>query len=207
LFKEMQELGVPANDVTYVGLLTACSHTGLVEEGRLKYFDEILKNRSIQLGEYHYACLIDLCGRAGRLKEAFNIVEGLGEEASLIVWGALLAGCNVHGNIDIGKLVAEKILKLEPQDAGIYSLLSNMYASAGKWKEAANVRMKIKDKGLKKQAGCSWIEVGNTVQVFGVGDKSHSQYELLRHLLDDMHTKMKNATDASHDDFLVNVEI
>lgn len=206
LFKEMQELGVPANDVTFVGLLTACSHTGLVEEG-LKYFDEILKNRSIQLGENHYACLIDLCGRAGRLKEAFNIIEGLGEEASLTVWGALLAGCNVHGNADIGKLVAEKILKIDPQNAGTYSLLSNMYASAGKWKEAANVRTKMKDKGLKKQPGCSWIEVGNSVQVFVVGDKSHFQYELLGHLLDDLHTKMKKAREMPRDDLLVNVEL
>ena len=85
LFNEMQELGVCANDVTFVGLLTACSHTGLVEEG-LKYFDEILKNRSIQLREDHYACLVDLCGRTGRLKEAFNIIEGLGEEVPLTGW-------------------------------------------------------------------------------------------------------------------------
>ena len=205
LFNEMQELGVCANDVTFVGLLTACSHTGLVEEG-FKYFDEILKNRSIQLREDHYACLVDLCGRAGRLKEAFNIIEGLGEEVPLTVWGALLAGCNVHGNADIGKLVAEKILKIEPQNAGTYSLLSNMYASVGKWKEAANVRMRMKDMGLKKQPGCSWIEVGNTVQVFVVGDKPHSQYEPLGHLLHDLHTKMKKAGDMPDDDLLVSVE-
>ncbi|RDX60604.1 Pentatricopeptide repeat-containing protein, mitochondrial, partial [Mucuna pruriens] len=201
LFDEMQELGVHANDVTFVGLLTACSHTGLVEEG-LKYFDEILKNRSIQLREDHYTCLIDLCGRAGRLKEAFNIIEGLGEEASLTVWGALLAGCNVHGNADIGKLVAEKILKIEPENAGTYSLLSNMYASVGKWKEAAIVRTKMQNKGLKKQPGCSWIEVGNTVQIFIVGDQSHSQYERLGHLLLDLHTKMKKAGDTPDDDLL-----
>ncbi|XP_028248532.1 pentatricopeptide repeat-containing protein At2g35030, mitochondrial-like [Glycine soja] len=205
LFNEMQELGVCANDVTFVGLLTACSHTGLVEEG-FKYFDEILKNRSIQLREDHYACLVDLCGRAGRLKEASNIIEGLGEEVPLTVWGALLAGCNVHGNADIGKLVAEKILKIEPQNAGTYSLLSNMYASVGKWKEAANVRMRMKDMGLKKQPGCSWIEVGNTVQVFVVGDKPHSQYEPLGHLLHDLHTKMKKAGDMPDDDLLVSVE-
>ncbi|KAK7308361.1 hypothetical protein VNO77_41963 [Canavalia gladiata] len=202
LFDEMQKLGVQANDVTFVGLLTACSHAGLVEEG-LKYFDEILKNRSIGLREDHYACLIDLCGRAGRLKEAFNIIEGLGEEASLTVWGALLAGCNVHGNADIGKLVAKKILKIEPENAGTYSLLSNMYASVGKWKEAANVRSKMKDKGLKKQPGCSWIEVGNTVQVFVVGDKSHSQSLQLGHLLLDLHTKMKKGGNMLDDDLFI----
>lgn len=206
LFNKMQELGFKANDVTYVGLLTACSHAGLVEEG-LKYFEELLKNKSIEVREDHYACLIDLCGRAGRLREAFNIIEGLGKEASLSVWGALLSGCNVHGNADIGKHVANKILKIEPENAGTYSLLSNMYASVGKWKEAANVRMKMKDKGLKKQPGCSWIEIGNTVQVFVVGDKSHSQAEQLGYLLLDLHTKMKKAVDMPDDDLLVGMEI
>ena len=203
LFNEMQESGFQGNDVTFVGLLTACSHAGLVEEG-LKYFDELLKNRSIQVREEHYACLIDLCGRAGRLKEAFDIIEGLGEDASMSVWGALLAGCNVHGKADIGKLVAKKILNIEPENAGTYLLLSNMYASVGKWKEAANVRMKMKDKGLKKQPGCSWIEVGNTVQIFVVGDKSHSQFEPLGYLLLDLHNKMRKAWDD--DDLLVGME-
>ncbi|KAJ1402197.1 Tetratricopeptide-like helical domain superfamily [Sesbania bispinosa] len=205
LFNKMQELGFRANDVTFVGLLTACSHAGLVEEG-LKYFDELVKDKTIQVREDHYACLIDLCGRSGRLEEAFNIIEGLGEEASLSVWGALLAGCNVHGNVDIGKLVANKILKIEPENAGTYSLLSNMYALVGKWKEAADVRMKMKVKGLKKQPGCSWIEVGNTVQVFVVGDKSHSLSELLGHLLIDLHTKMKKAGDMPDDYLLLDEE-
>ncbi|PNY00382.1 pentatricopeptide repeat-containing protein mitochondrial-like [Trifolium pratense] len=202
----MQELGFQANDVTYVGLLTACSHAGLVDEG-LKYFDELLKNRYIQVREDHYTCLIDLFGRAGRLKEAFNIIEGLGKEASLSVWGALLAGCREHGNTDIGKVVADKILETEPENAGIYSLLSNMYASVGKAKEAASVRIKMKDKGLKKQPGCSWIEVGNTVQVFVVSDQSHSQYEMLGYLLLDLHTKMKKAGNMPDDDLLVDAEI
>ncbi|KAI4344911.1 hypothetical protein L6164_012092 [Bauhinia variegata] len=190
LFNEMQESGFQANDVTYVELLSACSHAGLVEEG-LKYFHELVKNRSIQVREDHYACLIDLWGRAGRLKEAFNAIEGLGEEAPLAVWEALLAGCNVHGDTEIGKRVANKILETEPGNAGTYLLLSNMYASAGKWKEAAKVRMKMKDKGLKKQPGCSWIEVGNKVNVFVVGDKSNSRHVLLDHLLFNLHEIMK----------------
>jgi pentatricopeptide repeat protein len=206
LFNKMQELGFQANDVTFVGLLTACSHAGLVDEG-LKYFDELLKNRYVQVREDHYTCLIDLFGRAGRLKEAFNIIEGLGKEASLSVLGALLSGCREHGNTDIGKVLADKILEIEPENAGIYSLLSNMYASVGKPKEAASVRIKMKDKGLKKQPGCSWIEVGNTVQVFVVGDQSHSQYEMLGYLLLDLHTKMKKAGNMPDDDLLVDVEI
>ncbi|MED6170527.1 hypothetical protein PIB30_031869 [Stylosanthes scabra] len=205
LFNEMQDLGFQANDVTFVGLLTACSHAGLVEEG-LKYFNELLKSRSIQVREEHYACLVDLCGRAGRLREAFDIIERLGEDSSISVWGALLAGCNVHGNEIMGKLVAKEILQIEPENAGTYLSLSNMYASIGKWKEAANVRMKMKDKGIKKQPGCSWIEVGNTVQIFVVGDKSHSQFELLGDLLLDLHNKMRKAGDMPDDDALVGMQ-
>ena len=206
LFNKMQVLGFQANDVTYVGLLTACSHAGLFDEG-FKYFEELLKNRYIQVREDHYTCLIDLCGRAGRLDEALDIIEGLGKEVSLSVWGALLAGCSVHGNADIGKLVADKVLKMEPENADTYLLVSNMYASLGMRKEAANVRMKMKDKGLKKQPGCSWIEVGNAVQVFVVNDKSHSQFEMLKYLVLDLHTKMKRNKDMSNDDLLVDVEI
>lgn len=205
LFNEMQESGFHANDVTYVGLLSACSHAGLVEKG-LKFFDELVKNKSIQVREDHYTCLIDLCGRAGRLKEAFKIIEGLGEKASMSVWGALLAGCNVHGDADIGKVAAKKIIKIEPDNAGTYSLLSNMYASVGKWKEAAYVRMKMKDKGLKKQPGCSWIEVSNKVHVFVVGDKSHTQSEEIDYLLLDLHAKMKKTGDMPDDDLLVHVD-
>lgn len=205
LFNEMQESGHHANDVTYVELLSACSHSGLVEEG-LKFFDNLVKDKSIQVKEDHYTCLIDLCGRAGRLKEAYNIIEGLGEKASLSIWGALLAGCNVHGNADIGKLAAKKIFKIEPENAGTYSLLSNMYASVGKWKEAAIMRMKMKDKGLKKQPGCSWIEVNNKVQVFVVSDKSHSQSEEMNYLLIALHAKMKKIGDTPDDDLLVHVE-
>lgn len=205
LFNEMQESGFQANDVTYLNLLSACSHSGLVEEG-LKFFNDLVKNKSILVREDHYTCLIDLCGRAGRLKEAFNIIEGLGEKASMSVWGALLAGCNVHGNADIGKLAAKRVLKIEPNNAGTYSLLSNMYASVGKWKEAAYMRMKMKDKGLKKQPGCSWIEVNNKVQVFVVGDKSHSRSEQIDYLLLDLHAKMKKTGDLTDDDISVHVE-
>ncbi|KAF9625289.1 hypothetical protein IFM89_020875 [Coptis chinensis] len=149
LMEEMQESGFKPNDVTYIGVLSACSHSGLVEEG-LKYFDELVKVESIKLREDHYACLVDLCGRAGRLEEAFDITERLGSKASACVWGALLAGCSVHGNVRLGRLAANKLLQVEPENAGTYMLLSNIYASTGKWKEASKLRLKMKDKGLKE---------------------------------------------------------
>ncbi|KAK9109380.1 hypothetical protein Sjap_017440 [Stephania japonica] len=201
LMNEMKRSGLKPDDVTYVGLLFACGHSGLVDEG-LKYFDELVNDGSIEVREDHYACLVDLCGRAGKLEKAFDIVERSGlTKQSACIWGALLAGCSFHGDVKIGKLAAKRLLMVEPDNAGTYMLLSNIYASSGKWKEAAKVRLKMKDKGLKKQPGCSWIEVENTVHVFVVGDRSHSQAKLIYSLLKDLHFKMKRAGYVPHDKY------
>lgn len=199
LFNEMQALRFRADNVTYIALLSACSHAGLVDEG-LKYFEGLVRDGSIKLREDHYTCLVDLYGRAGRLQEAFDFIKQLEAKPSASVWAALLAGCNVHGNTDLGKLTAEKLLETEPENAGTFLLLSNIYASTGKWREAAKVRLKMKDKGLKKQPGCSWIEVGNAVHVFVVGDNSHCQSEKIHLLLHDLHTKMKKIGHILYED-------
>ncbi|KAJ0985070.1 hypothetical protein J5N97_003426 [Dioscorea zingiberensis] len=190
LFEEMKINEFKPDDVTYVGLLSACSHSGLVDEG-LRIFESLVTEGSIELREDHYACLVDLCGRAGRLEEATSFIKGLKiKRPSASVWGALLGGCNVHGNEKMGELAAKKLLEVEPNNAGTYLLLSNIYASAGKWKEAASVRMRMKDRGLKKQPGCSWIEIGNQVHVFTVRDKSHNRSELIYSLVQDLHYMM-----------------
>ncbi|KAF2308194.1 hypothetical protein GH714_036654 [Hevea brasiliensis] len=162
--------------VTYVGLLSACSHAGLVEDG-LSYFDELLEDRSIQVRDDHYTCLVDLC-----------------------------AGCNVYGDLKVGKLAAEELVKEEPENAGTYLLLSNIYASSGKWGEAARVRLKMKEKGLKKQPGCSWIEIGNRVHVFLARDKSHCQSNLIYSLLHDLNAEIKKAWYVANSDFIVDEE-
>ncbi|KAE8690420.1 condensin complex subunit 1-like [Hibiscus syriacus] len=126
-------------------------HSGMLEEG-LRYFDELVKDKSIQVREEHYACLVDLFSRAGKLKEAFEFIVQLGIKPSVSIREALLAGCHVHGD-------AKKIIEAEPENAGTFLLLSNIYAWGGKWRDAAKVRLKMKDKGLKKQPVCSWIEV------------------------------------------------
>lgn len=190
LFQEMQDMGLNPNDVTYVGLLTACSHAGLVEEG-FKYFDMLVNDRSLKLREDHYTCLLDLCVRAGRFKEASNFTEQLPIKASQYAWGSFLAACNVHGDAVIGKLAAQKLLEAEPENAGSFTLLSNIYAGSGRWTEASQLRMIMKDRGLKKQPGCSWIQVGNGVDLFVVGDKSHSETESIYNLIGSLHSKMK----------------
>ncbi|KAL3569004.1 hypothetical protein D5086_028894 [Populus alba] len=128
LFEDMQGLGFKPNDVSYVELLSACSHAGLVDKG-LNYFDELRRDNSIQLREDHHACLVDLCGRAGRLKEAYDFIKQLGTKASSSIWGGLLAGCNAHGDLEIGHLAAKELEKEDPENAGTYLLLSNIYAS------------------------------------------------------------------------------
>ncbi|GAB2293573.1 hypothetical protein Dimus_027782 [Dionaea muscipula] len=201
LFEEMRGIGFRPDDATYVGLLSACSHAGLVKEG-LKYFEELVRDKSVKLREDHFACLVDLCGRAGRLDEAVKFIEWIGEKPLACVWGALLAGCNVQGNVDVGSLAAEKLLEVEPENAGTYMLLSNTYASTGKWNEAARVRLKMKEEGLKKQPGCSWIEVGNRFHVFVVGDKSHNQSRIIHFVLRDLHVILKKDAYIAEDNDL-----
>ncbi|KAL3502431.1 hypothetical protein ACH5RR_036880 [Cinchona calisaya] len=201
LFQEMKNIGLKPNDVTYVGLLAACSHAGLVEEG-FRFFDMLVNDRSIKLREDHCTCLIDLCGRAGRFEEAFHFIEKLPMKASQYDWGALLAGYNIHRDADIGKLAARKLLEARPESAGSFTLLSNIYASSGRWKEAAQLRMIMKNRRLKKEPGCSWIQVGNWTHLFVVGDKSHCETEHIYSLIGTLHSKMKK-TDNIYQEILV----
>uniref|UniRef100_A0ACD5ZNW9 Uncharacterized protein n=1 Tax=Avena sativa TaxID=4498 RepID=A0ACD5ZNW9_AVESA len=193
LYDKMQENGYKPNDVTYVGLLSACSHSGLVDEG-LKIFECVAKDRSIAVRDEHYTCLIDLCSRVGRLNDAKRLIHGLElKPKSSTVRNALLGGCNAHGNGSIGDLAARHLLEAEPDNAGTYTLLSNIYASAGKWKEAAKIRSEMNDRGLKKQPGCSWIELANKVHVFVARDKSHSESDLINSMVQDIHHMMTMA--------------
>lgn len=191
LFDSMRRGGFAPDGATYVGILSACSHSGLVGEG-LELFRALLEDESVEVREDHYACLVDLCGRAGRLEDAATLLERLNVgSSSATAWGALLAGCNVYGNVRVGKLAAKSLLQVEPGNAGTYLLMSNIYASAGSWKQAASVRLKMKDKGLKKQPGCSWIEVGRRVHVFVVRDKSHSERDAIYSLILELHRWMR----------------
>ncbi|GER25803.1 pentatricopeptide repeat-containing family protein, partial [Striga asiatica] len=194
VFEEMRKTGFEPNDVTYVGLLNACTHAGLVQEG-LNYFNALLEDGSARVRDDHYTCVVDLYGRAGRLKEAYDLITGLSSlKDSAYAWGALLLGCNVHGEREIGRLAAERLLELEPENENSYVLLSNVYRVCGDWKEAEGVKSRMKGGGLKKQPGCSWIEVRNEFRVFVVGDRSslHGDIHLL---LWGLHEKMRKVED------------
>eukprot|EP01018_Ginkgo_biloba_P026783 Gb_12573 [translate_table: standard] len=176
LFSQMQQTGIRPDDITFIYVLSACSHAGLIKEG-WQYFDYMTQNYGITPCMEHYACMVELLGRAGHLDEAQDFIEKMPLEPGASVWGGLLGACRIHSNIKLGKCVADHLFNLQPEHHGYYVLLSNIYAAAGRWDDVANVRTMMKDRGLKKPPGCSLIEVNNRVHAFLVGDKSHPQTE------------------------------
>eukprot|EP01018_Ginkgo_biloba_P038447 Gb_32439 [translate_table: standard] len=164
------------NYVTFVGVLSACSHAGLVDEGR-HYFNSMSRDHCITPRAEHYGCMIDLLGRAGCLDEAEDLINNMPFKPNAIVWGALLGACRIHGKSELGKLAAECLFELEPNNASTYVLLSNMYAAAGRWDDVAKVRKMMTSRGIKKKPGRSWIEVRNRVHAFTADDRSHPQTE------------------------------
>eukprot|EP01018_Ginkgo_biloba_P034366 Gb_06115 [translate_table: standard] len=192
LFHQMQQAGMKPDHITFVGVLTACSHVGLVDEG-WHFFHSMMDDHCIEPRVEHYACMVDILGRAGRLNDAEDFISKMPFAPNAVLWGGLLSACRVHGNIELGKRAAESFLLLEPQGVAPHVLLANTYAAAGRWDDAAMVRKSMKDKGLKKQPGRSWIEVNNRVHAFVVEDKSHPQTEKIYAMLDRLACQMEEA--------------
>ncbi|XP_031481803.1 pentatricopeptide repeat-containing protein At3g16610-like [Nymphaea colorata] len=168
LFEGMKDKGIKYDHVSYLAVLSACSHAGLVDQGR-KYFEQ-MQYQNLTPTQMHCACMVDLFGRAGLMKEAVDFINDLEFEPDANVWGALLGASRVHGDVELGIWAAEHLFELKSEHCGYYILLSNMYAEAGRWEEAKRVRQLMKSRGVKKNPGCSWIEVGNRVHAFLVGD-------------------------------------
>eukprot|EP01018_Ginkgo_biloba_P028161 Gb_32962 [translate_table: standard] len=174
LFEQMQLIGIKPNNITFIGVLTACSHAGLVDEG-MRHFESMTRDHCITPTVDHYTCIVDLLGRSGHLAKAEDFINKIPFKPDAVVWKALLAACRVHGDIKLGKRVAEHLFELEPENPAPYVVLSNIYAACCRWDDAARVRKMMKDSGVKKEPGCSWIEVKNRVHAFVVGDRSHPQ--------------------------------
>eukprot|EP01018_Ginkgo_biloba_P016413 Gb_16508 [translate_table: standard] len=190
LFEQMQQIGMKPNDVTFLSVLFACSHAGLVDDG-LHFFHCMRCNHNIAPRTEHYACMVDLLGRAGRLDEAHSFINKMPIEPDADVWGALLGACRVHANIELGQHAAERVFQLKPQNIGTYVALSNVYAAAGMWDGAAKVIKTMKNKGIKMEPGCSWIEVKKKVHVFRAGDRSHPQTEQIFATIEKLARQMK----------------
>ncbi|KAL6336657.1 hypothetical protein AAG906_035971 [Vitis piasezkii] len=156
LFSRMLNEGLTPDDVAFTVILTACSRAGLVDEG-CYYFESMKTDYSIVPSPDHYACMVDLLGRAGRLKEAYELLKSMPVEPHAGAWGALLGACKLHCDIELGEVVADQLFELEPQNAGNYVLLSNIYASAEQWLDVSLLRNKMRERGIRKIPGCSWI--------------------------------------------------
>eukprot|EP01018_Ginkgo_biloba_P039368 Gb_08569 [translate_table: standard] len=192
LFNQMQQIGIKPDQITFVAVLSACSHAGLVTEG-WQCFGGMRQDYHIMPMLEHYACMVDLLGRAGQLEEAYDFIKRMPLEPDAGVWGALLSACRVHCNVELGEYAAKHIFELEPENAGYYVLLSNIYAAAGRWSDALKVRTTMKERGLKKNPGCTWIEVNNRVHAFLVGDKSHPQSEKISAMLESLSAQIEVA--------------
>ncbi|XVE60225.1 hypothetical protein DITRI_Ditri05aG0111100 [Diplodiscus trichospermus] len=157
LFNEMRNAGVRPNDITFTGVLSACDHCGLLEEGR-KWFDLLEQEYHIDPRIEHYSCMVDLFSRAGCLEEAMNLIGQMPFKADASLWSSVLRGCVAHGDKNLGKNVAERIIELDPENSGAYMQLSSLFATSGEWETSAIVRRIMREKQIQKNPGCSWAD-------------------------------------------------
>lgn len=201
-FKEMLQVGIKPNEVTYVAVLSACSHTGMISQG-IQYFDSMFKDHGIVPRTEHYACMADIFGRSGLLTDAVRFIDAMPVKADALVWRTLLGACRIHGNSELGKHAAHMIIEQEPQDPAAYVLLSNLYASEGKWDYVTEIRKNMKLKNMTKEAGCSWIENENKVHRFHVGETSHPQAKMIYKELDELAPQLKQMGYVPNTDFVL----
>ncbi|XP_058103399.1 pentatricopeptide repeat-containing protein At2g13600-like [Magnolia sinica] len=174
LYDRMQKSGIDPNHVTYISILSACSYMGLVEKGK-EYFYGMSRDHGITPTKDHYACMVDLLGRAGCLHEAEDFIINMPIKPDSVVWGALLGACKIHGDPVVGRRAAEEIFCVEPENSAAYIMLSNIFAAVGMWEDVAKVRTAMKEKRLVKEPGCSWIEILGCKHSFLARDRCQSQ--------------------------------
>uniref|UniRef100_A0A0E0PUE7 DYW domain-containing protein n=1 Tax=Oryza rufipogon TaxID=4529 RepID=A0A0E0PUE7_ORYRU len=193
LYKDMLDAHLLPTSATFLSVLYACSHGGLVEEGR-KVFRSMTDDYAINPGIEHCTCMVDLLGRAGQLKEAFELISEFPKSAvGPGVWGALLGACMVHKDSDLAKLASQKLFELDPENSGYYVLLSNLHTSKKQYSEAAVVRQEAKSRKLVKTPGYTLIEIGNKPHVFMAGDRAHPHSEAIYSYLEKLTAKMIEA--------------
>lgn len=185
LYEQMKQSCFKPDSVTFLGLLTACVNSGQVEEG-WKKFKEMTEIYGFKPSQEHYACMVDLLGRAGHINKAKDLISSMPIKADARVWGPLLSACKMHSDTAIAELAAEKLIEIEPSNAGNYILMSNIYAASGRWDKVAKMRSFLRNNGLKKTPGCSWLEVNGKVHEFRVADRSHPRsneiYSILQYI-------------------------
>ncbi|KAI4383974.1 hypothetical protein MLD38_009751 [Melastoma candidum] len=191
-FNKMLEAGVSPNHVTLLSVLSACNHAGLVDKAK-EYFDSMVEKFGVKPMQEHYACMIDLLGRAGMLEEAMEMIQTMPFEANGHIWGAMLGAARIHKNVELGEQAAKMLFVIEPENSGTIVLLANVYASVGMWDKVAEARKFMKHSKVKKEPGMSWVEIKDKVHTFIVGDRSHDRTDEIYAKLDELGDRMKRA--------------
>ncbi|XP_044480983.1 pentatricopeptide repeat-containing protein At3g02330, mitochondrial-like [Mangifera indica] len=205
VFEQMEHENVKPNHATFVSVLRACAHMGLVEKG-MHYFNIMLSEYGLDPQLEHYSCMVDILGRSGQVKEALKLIQEMPFEADDVIWRTLLSICKIHGNVDLAEKAANSLLQMDPQDSSACILLSNIYANAGMWDKVSCMRKMMRQNKLKKEPGCSWIEVKDEVHTFLVGDKAHPKCEEIYEELGMLIGEMKWSGYVPDSDFLLNEE-
>lgn len=190
MFSNMKKCHVPPNEITFVGVLGACRHMGLVDEGQ-HYFHSMVHDHKIKPNVKHYGCMVDLLGRAGKLQEAEELLNHMPMTPDVATWGALLGACKKHGDTEMGRRVGRKLIELQPDHDGFHVLLSNIYASKGKWDDVLEIRDMMTKHRVLKTPGCSMIEANGVVHEFLAGDKTHPDMDAIEDMLGEMAMKLK----------------
>ncbi|KAF3449619.1 hypothetical protein FNV43_RR10350 [Rhamnella rubrinervis] len=190
VFSEMLKEGLAPDDVTYVGVLSACSHAGLINEG-LRFFNRMQYEHGIAPTVQHYGCLVDLMGRAGKLDEAIKIINSMRIRPNEVIWRSLLSACRVHQNMKIGEIATINLCRLNSNNPGDYLLLSNMYARARKWDDVARIRITMVSRGLNQTPGFSLVEVHRKVYKFVSQDMSHPQCDKVYEMIHQMEWQLR----------------
>ncbi|XP_021745221.1 pentatricopeptide repeat-containing protein At1g11290, chloroplastic-like [Chenopodium quinoa] len=203
LFSEMLKGSILPNEVTFLCIISACSHSGLVEHG--KYYFEMMKEvYNLEPAMDHYGAMVDLLGRAGHLDEAWDFIQNMPMEPGISVYGAMLGACKIHKNIELGEKAADRLFNLDPDDGGYHVLLANIYSAASMWDKVVAVRSMMDKKGLRKTPGCSLVELRNEFHTFHSGSTLHPQSREIYAYLDSLIERIKSVgyvpdTNSVHD--------
>ena len=192
LYVKMKETTMRPDGITFLGLLSACTHAGLVELG-LEFFRSMKSKHGITPEIEHHASVVDLFCRSGRLKEAYEFLCKMEVELNAVIWGSLLSAARTNLNVEVAEISLKKLLELEPENSGNYVLLSNLYASEGRWKEALKVRNLMKDRRVKKEVAYSCIAVDNELHKFLVGDTSHPEWSEVYNIVNELTIQLTSA--------------
>ncbi|KAK3126839.1 hypothetical protein QOZ80_7AG0563600 [Eleusine coracana subsp. coracana] len=192
VFSKMRRSGLKPNYITFISVLAACSHAGLLNEGRY-WYSTMRREFGIEPGVEHYGCMVDLLGRAGCLDEAYGLIKEMKVEPDAAMWGALLSACRIHKNVELAEISAKRLFELDMTNSGYYVLLSNIYAEVGMWKDVERMRVLVKTRGIEKPPGYSSVELKGKIHLFYVGDKSHPQHREIYAYLEKLLERMQEA--------------